>query len=374
MRNISLNRTIVLTASLLFGPAPSWPRTGPSERGPRADSLATIVSRHIEALGGLEQLHAIKDRVVRGSYREGTDSFTTYIAQSRPFYRTLTDPALPNNGGEGYDGSAWEYYPDPGIVVRTVGAAAAATRHTAMFDDVLVDADVKGTTLVLRESRIVAGHPVFVIRATLADGFERDVFVNTSTYMIDGDERVVSMHAFGANRRLYELYSDYRRVSGVMFPFHGSEVDADSNKVIDEGFVTSVEFNGALPVSMFSPPDFERTPLQQMIQKIYDEREDSAAVISTYRNYRPLVTLGKATSDAVDFAGYQCLKMGHIRSAVGLLTLNVADSPGSARAHFGLGRALQSANRLDEAKAEMRRTLEIDPNFVRARKALDALK
>jgi Flp pilus assembly protein TadD len=134
-----------------------------------------------------------------------------------------------------------------------------------------------------------------------------------------------------------------------------------------------MEINPALPVEQFSPPEWERTPLQQMIQRLYDERTDIAAVMATYRDFRRAFP-EMASGDAVDFTGYQILKTGQTEIAVALLTQNVADNPNSARAHFGLGRALETAGKKDDARTQYDRALAIDPNFVRARTARDALK
>jgi len=119
-----------------------------------------------------------------------------------------------------------------------------------------------------------------------------------------------------------------------------------------------------------------RPNVQEMIQRIYDEREDAAAVLATYRDFHAagLIARPQDDADAVDFTGYQCLKTGKTETAVALLALNAANNPGSARAHFGYGRALQSAGRTQDAKEQFARALAIDPAFGRAKKALDALK
>ena len=110
-----------------------------------------------------------------------------------------------------------------------------------------------------------------------------------------------------------------------------------------------------------------------MLERIYDEREDAGAVLTTYHQIFPLVEHAAPAGDAVDFIGYQCLKMGHTDTAVELLRQNVADDPGSARAHFGLGRALQAAGDATHAAEEYRKALVIDPSFSRAKAALDGL-
>ncbi len=168
--------------------------------------------------------------------------------------------------------------------------------------------------------------------------------------------------------------SDYHPEGGVMMAHRSREVDTATGRVLDESGVDSVEINPDLPIAIFSPPEWDRTPLQKMVQRIYDERTDPSAVMATYRDFRRLLGPATSTGDAIDFVGYQCLKMGQIEAAVALLTQNVADNLRSARAHFGLGRALQAQGKKVAANAEYDRALAIDPDFVRARTARDAQK
>jgi hypothetical protein len=100
-----------------------------------------IVARYIAARGGRERIAALTSLVIRGEYREGEYvSPGAVMALMRPYYKLVGDPDKPvGEFAEGYDGSAWEYYADPGIVIRTVGAASAAGRHRARFDHPLID-------------------------------------------------------------------------------------------------------------------------------------------------------------------------------------------------------------------------------------------
>lgn len=339
-----------------------------------APSVDQIVAAHVRALGGMARIAAIHSFVQHGTYHEGDIAAKTYVAQMRPFYRVIGGMDAPlKHQHEGYDGSAWEYYPDPGIVVRTVGAAATATRHTSMFDDALVDWRALGTTLEAGGTARLSGKTVYVLHATLADGFREDIYVDPKSWMIAGYARTVPFHAFGQNYATHMEMGDYRREGGVMWAHSAREIDTATGKVLDEGTVESVEINPDLPPAQFSPPVWERTPLQAMIQRLYDERTDAVAVMATYRDFRRAFP-DMASGDAVDFVGYQCLKMGETETAVTLLSANVADNPNSARAHFGLGRALDTAGKKELARAQYDRALAIDPNFVRARTARDAQK
>lgn len=341
---------------------------------PAHPDVDTIVAAHVRALGGMGALRAVRSIVKHGTYHEGDLHIATYTAMMRPFYRVIGPPQdTLKHLHEGYDGAAWEYYPDPGIVIRTVGAAAATTRHTAYLDDPLVDPKGDGTTLASGGETTLSGKRVFVVHATLADGFREDVYVDPDSWMIAGYARTVPFHAFGENLPTHVEFGDYRPEGGVMMEHSEREIDTASGRVLDSGTVESIEINPTIPISDFSPPQWERTALQGMIQRLYDERTDSTAVLATYRDFRradPAMESG----DAVDFTGYQILKSGQAEAAVALLTQNAADNPNSARAHFGLGRALDTAGRKAEARVEYERALAIDPNFARARTARDALK
>ncbi len=100
-------------------------------------SVDQIVARHLEARGGAARLKAIQNVVYsHGKYHEpGYDgSGNAFMAMARPYYKIVGDPQDTSADlHEGYDGSAWEWYRSPGILVRTVGAANAARggRHRA---------------------------------------------------------------------------------------------------------------------------------------------------------------------------------------------------------------------------------------------------
>jgi len=193
--------------------------------------------------------------------------------------------------------------------------------------------------------------------------------------MIDGRALFVPMHAFGTPNDTNDVYGDYRAEGGVMMPHRDAEINAKTGKILDEGTVTSVEINPNLSKAAFSPPVWNLTPLQMMIDLIYKERDGADAVLATYRSFGALVDINSnATGDAVDFVGYQCLKMGETATALALLRQNLKDHLGSARSHFGLGRALQTAGDTAGARREYNAALAIDPKYDRATAALKSLK
>jgi hypothetical protein len=344
---------------------------------PSATTAQGLVRRHIAVIGGETTLANLRDFRIVLVYAEGSFSAKSSLAQARPYFRRVSVPAGPltkDSVLEGYDGAAWEYYGDPGVVLRTVGSAGTIARRNAhQFIDPLVDAADNKTSLTYVGKRVADGRPVFIISARYTDGTVDNVFVDCTTYLIDGFEQDIQFHSFGRNVPSHIVLDDYRAVGGVLMPFRSRQIENATGRVMDSSVVTSAQANIGLQPSDFGPPTFVRTPLQSAIAAIYDERDDPAAVLATYHDFRALYGESVSSLRAIEFIGYQCLKMGSTKSAVALLAANVTDYPNAATAHFELGRALVSDGKPVLARAQFQRALEIDPAYTRASDALRSL-
>ncbi len=344
--------------------------SGHAPAAPRQLSADPIVGRYVDTIGGQAKIDVIRNVVIRGTYSENGQSMPAVLARMRPYYKLVGDPLHRSNEfEEGYDGSAWEYYGDPGIVLRTVGPAAAASRHGLYILGNLVDTRKQGSTVTLVGMARIAGRDAWQLRVRMLDGFEQDEFVDAQTFLIVADRKVAKVHAFGADVPSETRWSDYRRVNGVLFAFRNSEVEIASGKPLNEFKVDSMEVNSNLEPSMFAPPQIARTPLQTLLDQLYGEREDASAVLWTihdFRNAHPDVD----TDAAMQVIGYQILKMGDSASTIALLERNANDYPKSSGAAFGLGRAYQSVGRIADAKREFELALVLDPANKRAQKAL----
>jgi len=338
-------------------------------------SVDEIVQRHVQALGGRNKIDAVQTTITHAEYREGTFVIPdAFVAKMRPYYKTICDPREKlGDVCEGYDGSAWEWYADPGVVLRVVGAAAAATRHGTEFIDSLVDYNLLGTKLELTGIDIFSGKRVYKLHVTLADGFEKDLFVDQQSSLIVGDRRSAPIHAFGEPVRSENRVGDYRPVNGVLFPFSFVEVEIGSGKELDRLTIQSIMVNSELDAAFFRPPQYSHTPLQQVLEQLFMERTDPVSVMCTYREFRA-ANSALDTREGVEFIGYQMAKMGDYKGAIELLKANAADYPQSASAEYGLGRAYKAASDMESAKAAFRRALQIDPTFKKASEGLNALR
>lgn len=329
-----------------------------------------IVARYVAAIGGAEKLRQINSLIIRGEYREGGHVFSAVMAKMRPYYKLVGDPAQKDaDFAEGYDGSAWEYYKDPGIVLRTVGKAAAATRHGLAIDGPLANYRAQGSTISLRGTEMIDGRKVYRLQVRMADGFEEDEFVDAETWLWVASRKVASIHAFGKEMPTETRFSDYRSVTGVLFSFSSKEVEIATGKVLNEMKTSSISVNEKLDPDVFSPPVFKQTPLQKLMADVFGERSDINAVMWTYREFRhahPEIN----SDESMQVIGYQMLKMGDGASAVALLAANAVDYPQSSSAAFGLGRAYSETKQLSKARGQFETALRLDPNNKRARDAL----
>jgi hypothetical protein len=346
-------------------------------------SVDEIVQRHVLALGGIDKIHALHSLVIRGIYHEPGEIPANgpplipdaYQAFLRPYYEVIGDPADKNPDiREGFDGSAWEYYGNPGVVVRTVGAAAAATRHASEFlQDSLVDYSTKGNRVALEGKEKIADRNAYKLRVTLSDGFEKIIFVGAESFLIVAERKAAPIHAFGNAVSTETRFSDYRSEGGVLMNHRTMEAEIATGKVLNEFRTVTVEVNTLNDPAIFSPAPYKRTPLQQLLEQLYMERTDPVSVLYSYRAFRT-ANPDLDTREGVEFIGYQMAKMSDYNAAVELLKANAIDYPQSASAQYGLGRAYKAAGDVGHARDAFREALQIDPAFKKASDGLNALR
>jgi Tetratricopeptide repeat len=346
----------------------------PTNGGGSLPSVDQIIARYAAARGGYDKLKGLESVVYRGIYREGEyESPHAAMALMRPYYKLVGDPDHPSlEFAEGYDGSAWELYGDPGVVLRTVGAASAAGRHGASIDGPLIDYAAAGSTVALLGIDTAGGRRAYRLLVRMRDGFEQEELIDARTWLLVAERKAAPVHAFGAKVAAEERIGDYRSVNGILFPFAHLEVEIATGKVLNQLTWTSIELNRKLDPALFSPPGFTRTAEQRLLEQLYAERSDAAAVLWTYHDFRR-ANSGTDTRAGVEFIGYQMAKMGDHPAAIELLRANEADYPRAASAAFALGRAYVAAGEVNNARSAFERALAIDPRFERAAKALEAL-
>ncbi|HJQ38613.1 MAG TPA: tetratricopeptide repeat protein [Thermoanaerobaculia bacterium] len=335
-----------------------------------------VIDRHLAARGGAEKIKAVRTLVFsRGTYHEGsyTGSGNAFMAFARPFYRLVGDPEGNADIMEGYDGSPWEFYREPGVVVRTIGHAAGAARRGTYIDWRLGELRGHGSRVELGAEETIGGRPAYRVIVTTRDDFAHDYFIDKENFLLLADRYHAPVHAFGESVKTEGRFSDWRDVSGVLIPFKAYEVDLATGKELNSMQWGKIEINRELPASWFLPPQYSRSRLQTLLEQLYNERADAAAVRWSYADFRETYP-DVDTRAGIEAIGYQMLKMGDHAAAIALLETNARDYPNAATSAFGLGRAYATAGDKTKARAEYERALRLDPAYKRAADALKSLQ
>jgi len=335
-----------------------------------------IIRDHVEARGGQAKIRAIRTLVYsQGIYKEGdyTGSGNGFMAFQRPYFRVVGNPESPGGYMEGYDGAAWEWLSDPGVVVRTVGHAAGAARRGADFEGSLIDWREKGSTVTLGEPAEFDGRPADRLTVTTRDGFVRHYFIDRASHLIVAERREAPFHAFGDPVVSETRVGDHRPVAGVLFAHRYVATEIGSGRELSAMQWGKIEANRELPSTWFSPPVFTRTRLQLFLENLYNERNDVVAVLWTYEEFRRAWP-GIDTRAGVETIGYQILKMGEIEQAIALLEANAMDFPQFADSVFGVGRAHATAGNRERAREWLEKAVVLDPEHRRAREMLGTLE
>lgn len=362
MKMISASVMLLATASALHG---------------QQLSADDVVARHLEARGGAKRLRSIETVTYsKGLYREGSyvGSGRAFMAMARPYFKIVGDPDDSSSSfREGYDGSAWEWYRSPGVVVRTVGAANAAMRHNLDPDGPFSDYREKGSRIERVADGDVGGRPAYGIVLTLRDGESALYLLDQKTFLIAAVRKTAPIHAFGKAVATEERAGDYRAVDGILFSFSSTEVEIATGKVLNSMTWGAIEVNRPLPPEWFAPPSFVRSPLQAFLEQLYYERSDTTSLQWSYLAFRrghPEID----TRAGIEMIGYQILKMGDRAGAISLLTRNTRDFPQSSTSAFALGRALATAGDTTTARQELTRAIHLDPANKAAADALTTLE
>jgi zinc protease len=214
-----------------------------------APTVEEILSNYVRALGGDEAYHKLKTRVMKGvihtagSGEEGSieiyesapnkGTSTTYIPGDKPVTR-------------GYDGSkGWFVDPDEGL-------------QDAIGDDL---ADIQNRFDFYRELRLkeiypqmkyggtetLGGHPTYVTEAKRSDGSTEEFYFDAQTGLLVRHD--VPAPDSGGIRQI--VFSDYRTVDGIQYPFKVQISDPDSEMVIE---YTEIRHNVPVDESKFVKP------------------------------------------------------------------------------------------------------------------------
>lgn len=230
-------------------------------RASAASTLAEVIDRHTETRGGTAAIEGISElevkmRIVEPTYtadgtwrgdRKGRMRIDVFMEGQRVFT-------------EAYDGQQGWQQPggeDHGTPVSE-GGAAALRRSGQLPVNILGLHEMAnhGHRLDFVGREDVGGVSYAVVSLTLDDGFVTRYYLDPATFLITRARVRKALHPDidSTETTIETVWSDFRTIAGVQYPFHSTETDLASGKLLQTMTVLEVRANQPTDETQFKMP------------------------------------------------------------------------------------------------------------------------
>lgn len=227
--------------------------------GAESVSLDELIGRHTAARGGAAAIEAVRAIEIELRIAEPTYQAEGRYVASRDG-RMRIDVAMDGQDvfAEAMDGRrSWSWSPD--MVTDSEGSeqGTAALRHGVEFPFKLYglhEMRGRGHRLELLGRQKVDATDYYQLQLTLDDGFQVQYFLNPDTWLIERERQLRALHVDidPKPQWIETVYSDYRPVGGVQFPYLQVERKLESGDLLVTTTLTAIRINPAVDAARFS--------------------------------------------------------------------------------------------------------------------------
>lgn len=237
-----------------------------------AQTAESIIEKHIEAHGGIENWNAIENMKITGQFTSFslTKDFTTIL--SRPnslyseFYMGVHKVIIGYNGEMGWTLDPWFEIPYP----RSVNAVEENVMiQKAEFATTLFHYKEKDYKAEYKGKMSLEGEDVLHIELTKPNGQIDTWYLNSETYLEYISKTTWS--DFGGPTEQESFYSDFRKVGNITIPFI---VEREFATRIREISIEKVEFNLKLDKEIFEVPKSEAIKQLKVLEGEWNVKVD----------------------------------------------------------------------------------------------------
>lgn len=317
-----------------------------------------VIRKAVDAMGGLERIHAIHSLVLRGfhyegSYKQefsGSKASNATLVRMRPGLRLVgCRPEMPTCNGqwsdivEAFDGQhGWELNWPKQRLVKTVNKAERALRCGAEFDYLFIDYKDRGFKARYLGPQTVLGRAAEAVQVDQTGCSSAIYYFDPQTFELMMSELSIPIHARGNSVRLIAVHKEFKRINGVRLPSRSEEVNLATGEVIDGGEWTSIEANTLEDAKIFLPPTVHPTGITAVVLQMLKSSEHSTSqqMMADYFSFRKSSD-GRQADVVYDmnWLGYELLKVDKYDHALAVFHQIVSENPSSAEAYNNLGEA-----------------------------------
>lgn len=214
-----------------------------------SQTVEEIIAKNLQAKGGIEKLKSVKSIKMVGKVIVQEMGIPQVIYWKRPnLMRRETD----FQGQKMiiiFDGEkAWRINPLMGSEepMELTGAEAELVKEHADFDGPFVDYKEKGIKIELSGKEEVEGTPVYKLKITTSDGKEKFYYLEINSCLEIKTESTYEIQ--GNSYTVINIFSDYREVDGLKFPF---SIQTSMGGINFQFLIEAIELNPELDDSLF---------------------------------------------------------------------------------------------------------------------------
>jgi outer membrane lipoprotein-sorting protein len=233
-------------------------------QAPQMLSLDQIISKHLAALGGVDNVKSIRATKTTGKMLMGGEQGeASMIAWSlRPAKQRLEIIMQGQKIIQAYDGkTAWMINPmsgSPDPQRMPDEETRAATVDTDPDGSPLIDYQAKGNKVELVGKDDVQGSTAYKLRVTLKSGVSSFLFLDEKTFL--PSKTITKAKQMGQDLEVETYPSNYQAVNGVMMPF-ANEVKVGGRSMV-RNVIEKIEANVPIDDALFAiPPPAPRPTL-----------------------------------------------------------------------------------------------------------------
>ena len=228
-----------------------------------AQTVDELVSKHIAARGGYDKLKAIETTRITRTVGTPFTTVKVVIYKKRPdLIRWEQTPkgqtdAVPRAINPT---AAWDLAQGK-VVTRPEPVAVQGRETDGDFDGLLVDWQKKGHTVTFEGKDKVGSADAYKLKVTTKGGTVREVYLDASTYLETQVVGRVLLPAIDPRTKQHRyndtsfVFSDYRDVNGVKFPFAVDEERTGGGITQSFAhFTEKIEVNVPMEDSLFTAP------------------------------------------------------------------------------------------------------------------------
>lgn len=220
-----------------------------------AQTADEVIEKHVEALGGIQNIQAVKSMKIVGSVKMmGMEfPFTSYNVTPDKFYFELSVQG--KSIKQAFDGTtAWAVNPMGGSPVPEVveGDEASNIKERTRIFDKLVTYKEDGAGVELLGKEQMNNADVFKIKYTGPDGKEITYFLSTSDFMIVKIQKKIKIQ--GSEMDSETLYSNYKKIDDVVIAYSFEVNTKNSPMGTQVVIIDKIELNQNVEDKIFSMP------------------------------------------------------------------------------------------------------------------------